>query len=328
MGVLKQSISSVSGAASEQAPQADPNLAGSILDDPGQFLNALLPWAISLVFHVMIFLLMFLVVWVVRVTGMDEPLPLSEARLTEYLDDTIAPGLQNPDLQLPDEIVPFNRESTAEQKLDLLSEVTAVNKSDISIIGIGAGAASGDLTKYGLTTAGLGEGPSFFGLGRGALHARKICYVVDRSGSMVDELDYVKEEVMRSINRLHRVQQFHVIFFSGGPPIEAPPKRFVHAIKEYKKQAFEFLSMIEAGGSTEPSKAMSRAIRLGADLIYFLTDGEFAPTLVEQLKKWNKDQKVRIYTIAFLRRNGEDLLRQIARQNGGEFRFISEDDLD
>ncbi|MCZ6654232.1 MAG: VWA domain-containing protein, partial [Planctomycetota bacterium] len=181
---------------------------------------------------------------------------------------------------------------------------------------------------YGLSTAGLGEGPSFFGLGRGALHARKICYVVDRSGSMVDELDYVKEEVMRSINRLHRVQQFHVIFFSGGPPIEAPPKKFVHAIKNYKKQAFEFLSTIEAGGSTEPSKAMSRAIRLGADLIYFLTDGEFAPTLVEQLKKWNKDQKVRIYTIAFLRRNGEDLLRQIARQNGGEFRFVSEDDLD
>ncbi len=86
--------------------------------------------------------------------------------------------------------------------------------------------------------------------------------------------------------------------------------------------------MIEAGGSTEPSKAISRAIRLEADLIYFLTDGEFAPTLVEQLKKWNKNQKVRIYTIAFLRRNGEDLLRQIARQNGGEFRFVSEDDLD
>ena len=103
MGIVKQSISPVSGAASEQAPQADPNLAGSILDDPGQFLNALLPWAISLVFHVMIFLLMFLVVWVVRVTGMEEPLPLSEARLTEYLDDVMAPDLQNPDLQRPEQ---------------------------------------------------------------------------------------------------------------------------------------------------------------------------------------------------------------------------------
>ena len=55
--------------------------------------------------------------------------------------------------------------------------------------------------------------------------------------------------------------------------------------------------------------------------------GEFSPEVVEQLRLWNKEDKVRIYTIAFLRRNGEDLLRQIARENGGEFRFVSEDDL-
>lgn len=298
-----------------------------ILDDPGELLNAILPWVISLVFHVFVFLLMFLIVWVVRVTGTDEPLPISEARLSEYLDDTISANLANPDLQPPEEFIPISEQSVTDQQLDLLSEVATVAKSDLSIIGIGAGAASGDLAQYGLSTAGLGEGPTFFGLGRGEMHARHICYIVDRSGSMVDELDYVKEEVVRSVNRLHRVQQFHIIFFSGGPPIEAPPKKFVHAIKNYKKQAFEFLSGIEAGGSTEPSKALSRAIRLGADLIYFLTDGEFSPDVVQQLRRLNKEHKVRIYTIAFLRRNGEDLLRQIARENGGEFRFVSEDDL-
>lgn len=318
---------------SSQPPSADgpaflsPEKPG-LLDDPAELINAVLPWAISLVFHVMIFLLMFLIVWVVQVTGTDELLPISEARLTDSLDDALYWKSSSPDLERVEKIVQVEKEQVPNEQIDLLSEVASLTTSDISIIGIGAGAASGDLAKFGLSTAGLGEGPTFFGLGKGAQHARKICYIVDRSGSMVDEIEYVKEEVMRSISRLHRVQQFHIIFFSGGPPIESPPGKFVHAIREYKKQAFEFLSTIEAGGRTNPVRAMGRAFHLGADLIYFLTDGEFSPELVQKLQGWNKDQKVRIYTIAFIRRSGEDLLRQIARQNGGDYTFVSEHDLD
>lgn len=328
MNLPNHTSASVSTPPAGQSPDGKSTERPGIWDDPGELLNAALPWAISLVFHIMVFLLMLLIVWAVRVTGTDEPLPISEARLSEYLDEATAVDLLTPDLRKPEEVVPVEQQDLTEEKIDLLSEVATATSTDISIIGIGAGTASGDLSQFALSTAGLGQGPSFFGLGKSELHARKICYVVDRSGSMVDELDYVKEEVVRSINRLHRVQQFHIIFFSGGPPIEAPPRKFVHAIKDYKKQAFEFVSMIEAGGSTDPSKAISRSIRLGADLIYFLTDGEFSPEVVEQLRKWNKDQQVRIYTIAFLRRNGEDLLRRIARENGGEFRFVSENDLD
>ncbi len=298
-----------------------------ILDDPGELINAILPWAISLVFHVMIFLFMFLIVWVVRVTGTDEPLPLSEARLSEYLDESVLADMRNPELRPPEEVVPVEQQSVSDQRPNLLSEIAAATPNDISIIGIGAGAASGDLSQFGLSAAGLGEGPSVVGLGKGESHARKICYVVDRSGSMVDELDYVKEEVMRSINRLHRVQQFHIIFFSGGPPIESPTRRFVHAIKEYKKQAFEFLSTIEAGGSTDPSRAMIRSIRLGAALIYFLTDGEFDRSLIPKLDRWNRSRRVKIFTIAYFDRSGADLLEEIARDHGGEFRFVTEDDL-
>lgn len=308
----------------------------SILDDPGRLVNAILPWAISLVFHITVFLFMFLVVWVVQARREEQLLPISHAELSDDFDPAMFQGLDDPRLEVSEELVPIQGQAIYDQPIDLLREVAAAGHGaaggsggdGIAIIGIGAGGGTGELSQYGLSTVGLGEGPSFFGLGRGELDTRRICYVVDRSGSMVDELDYVKEEVRRSIERLHRVQQFHIIFFSGGPPIESPPGRFVHAIREYKAQAFEFVSTIEADGSTDPGPALGRAIQLGADLIYFLTDGEFQPDVLEKLRIWNKDKKVRIYTIAFVRRNGEDLLRQIARENKGEFKFVSEDDLD
>lgn len=316
---------------SSDTPEQEQEL--GILEDPAGLLEGALPWAISVVFHLMIFLLMFLMVWVVQTTASDEALPVAEASLADLMDNHLQSGSDDPDLELTQSTVPVEAEDFAAHDLNLLNEVADQAHSDLSIIGIGAGASGGELADYGLTVGGLGEGPSFFGLGRGEKQARRICYVIDRSGSMVDELDFVKEEVYRSIDRLHRIQQFHIIFFSGGPPIEAQLRsersgdRFVHAIKEYKKAAFEFLVNIEAGGSTDPIQAIKSAIDQKADLIYFLTDGEFSPELIEKLRVWNKNEKVRIYTIAFIRRTGEDLLRQIAKENGGDYRFVSEDEL-
>jgi hypothetical protein len=276
----------------------------------------------------MVFMLMALIVWAVQASTDTAALPVPEARLSELVDDhPLSSGSADPDLAVTQPLENVESDAVSDDSIDLLSEVASESDGDISIIGIGAGAGGGDLASFGLNSGGLGEGPSFFGLGRNAHQARRICYVVDRSGSMVDELDYVKDEVKRSIGRLHRVQQYHIIFFSSGPPVEAPPRRFVHAIEEYRRKSAHFLDGVDAAGSTNPIPAMARAFQLDADLIYFLTDGEFSPELVERLRVWNKDQTVRVYTIAFLRRQGEEMLRRIARENGGEFTFVSEQDL-
>lgn len=287
-----------------------------------------------MVLHVMIFLLMFLVVWVVRVTGQEVQLPVPLASLGDVERAAISTATHSPVLEPePDggglsETPPGGGGGVGDGNgVDLLSAVALADTGGISIIGIGAGGGGDDSGALGVGIGSFGEGPSFFGLGRGDVEARKICYVVDRSGSMVSELDYVKDEVIRSINRLHRAQQFHIMFFNRGAPIEVPPGRFVHAIKEYKQQAFEFISGIVADGQTDPVPAMARAFRHEPDLIYFLTDGEFTPDLIDQLRVWNREEKVRIYTIAFLNNVGESLLRQIARENGGEYRFVSLNEL-
>jgi len=193
----------------------------------------------------------------------------------------------------------------------------------LSIIGIGAG--GGDVTGYGQGIGG--GGPDFFGLGGSARGVQKVVYVVDRSGSMYDTFSFVRHELKRSVSALRRSQKFHVIFFNVGAPLENPPRRLVPAVTAHREQLFTFLDEIVPGGGTDPIPAMRRAFEVQPDLIYLLTDGEFKPTLMERLEEWNRDRRVRIFTIAFLGAGGGPMLERIAREHGGEYRYVSEDDL-
>jgi len=210
------------------------------------------------------------------------------------------------------------------QRFISMPDLSAPSKTDVPIIGIGTG--GGDFSRYGLSIGG-GASPGFFGLGRSARGVKSIVYVVDRSGSMIDTFGHVQAELKRSISALRRSQRFHVIFFSSGPPLENPPKRLVPAIKAHKDQFFAFLDRVFTEGSTEPGPAMRRALAVEPDMIYFLTDGAFNANLVEKLDRWNQNKAVRIFTIAYFDMGGASLLEEIARRNGGEFKFVSENDL-
>ena len=173
-----------------------------------------------------------------------------------------------------------------------------------------------------------GPGPEFFGAGgSSARGARRIVYVVDRSGSMLDTFEYVAEELKRSISALRRSQKFHVIFYNSGKPLEAPPGRLVSAIQAQKDRFFAFLADVMPAGGTDPIPAMGRALSNEPDLIYFLSDGQFEATLLDKLDAWNKERRTQIFTIAYVDRTGAELLERIAREHGGEFKFVSEDDL-
>ena len=86
-------------------------------------------------------------------------------------------------------------------------------------------------------------------------------------------------------------------------------------------------------GATKPETALQRAFAMEPDLIYVLSDGMLTnnfrskPRLLQLLDELNPDRRVRIYTIAYLDQAGSDLLMTIARKHGGEFKFVSENDL-
>ena len=168
--------------------------------------------------------------------------------------------------------------------------------------------------------------PGFFGVGA-ADGPGKIVYVLDRSGSMTDSIDYVKFELKQAIGELGEANEFHVIFYSSGPPVEMPTRRLVEATERNKQLAFEFIDGVIPQGETDPSKALERAFAVKPELIYLLTDGEFDRAIIDLVKRLNPNKQVTVHTIGFLYKTGEEVLIEIAEQNGGTYTFVSEKDL-
>jgi hypothetical protein len=168
------------------------------------------------------------------------------------------------------------------------------------------------------------DSAAFFGVRQAA---GKVVYVVDRSGSMTDSIDALKSALVRSIAGLKPTVQFHVIFYSSGPPVEMPPGNLVPATVTNKQKAGEFIKGVVAMGETDPSKAFERALECRPDVIFFLTDGEFEPANIALVKRLNVGGKTVVHTFCFLYKTGEDLLKKIASENGGIYTFITDADV-
>jgi hypothetical protein len=70
------------------------------------------------------------------------------------------------------------------------------------------------------------------------------------------------------------------------------------------------------------------ALSLHPDAIYFLSDGQFDPNTTQEMRLRNrpnnrlKARQIPIHTIAFYDRYAAGLMKTIARNSGGEFRFV------
>jgi hypothetical protein len=287
-------------------------------------LQTAMPWAISLIFHLAIFLVMVFAVWSYTIVDMEKVI-IPDATLVDRPSGMLNPLQDRPDME---QTTVSRQVKAKEKKAEEISISDLESEQDMAIIGVG-GASGAPLV--GLHAEAAGPQSDFMGLGGG--NARKIVYVIDRSGSMSDPelFDTMKAELMKSIAGLDpRQQYFHVIFFSSGQPVENPPRRLVPATPEFKQVTYDFLSGILPEGATNPSPALMRAFQVQGgppELIYVLTDGDFDETILYDLRKWNPKKRTKINTIAFAYKTGEDLLKKIAEENGGRYRFVSMDEI-
>ena len=196
----------------------------------------------------------------------------------------------------------------------------------IEVIGIGGGGRDfGGIAGFGDSRGGGAGGPEFFGVGG---VAEKVVYVVDRSGSMTDSIMYVKYELRRSLRMLKPNQRFYVVFYSTGPAVGMPSGKLVPATEPNKLAAYEFIDGIVPVGQTDPSEALKQAFKVGPELIYLLTDGEFDRRIVGLIDKLNAKKEITVHTLCFIYTSGEAILQEIAQHNDGEYKYIGEDDLD
>ena len=217
--------------------------------------------------------------------------------------------------------------------------------SGLNVIGMGGGGGGGGggpLAPYGLGRGGSGMAPksSFFGTGGGG-NVYHVCYVIDRSGSMIDTFDAVRQEMLVSISRMRPIQDFHIILFAEGSPKELEHKRLVSATDRYKEDAAKFLEPVRAEGKTDPVPALNRAfdVLASADitkrqgkLIYLLTDGVFPDNakVLDAVRKRNGGDKKTVLINTYLYGNrppeAEKVLQAIAAENGGRYKYVSSDE--
>lgn len=162
-----------------------------------------------------------------------------------------------------------------------------------------------------------------FGLaGRGS----SFVYVIDRSLSMKGEpLTAAKRELLASIHRLTRVQQFQIVFYNERART-MQPARMTFADDDGLHLAEAHVKGMSASGATDHVQALVLALRMKPDVVFFLTDADEPQLTAKELDTiWRKNEGSIINTIEF--KSGPDpgtgvTLRKLAEQNRGEYKYV------
>lgn len=190
--------------------------------------------------------------------------------------------------------------------------------------GIGGGSGEGDGEGMGLGGGGGGGGTSFFGV---SAKGRRFAFIVDVSASMGEggKLATCMRELSRSLESLPDYAEFYILLFSTNfiePPMQ---KGWTRAKKSALRQTIRWLGQVEPNGGTQPRNAFLQAFSMSVrpDIVFFLTDGQVQDFTAEECLSHNeRGKKVVINTIAFGDPSSQDLLKQIARESGGLYRFV------
>lgn len=291
-----------------------------------------MPWVISLLFHVGVFLILIFIVTIVMHTAESEELIVADANWSENPGGQMSTTPVN--TQVSDQATQKTEtEYTPNESVNADANITDKPR-DVFALGGSSGGSAADL---GLEDTGTGQGPESTFLGTKGGNARNVVFVIDRSGSMVSTFDNLRMEMVRSISELSDTEQaFHIILFAQGNPIELAidgRKMLQPASLPNQKAAAAFLQEVQPFGSTDPIPALKRAFavlreaRRKGKLIYLLTDGRFTDNeaVFRLISQMNSDKSVLINTFLYGQRPPEavEAMERIADENGGKYTFVS-----
>ena len=168
---------------------------------------------------------------------------------------------------------------------------------------------------------GVGPGTEFFGVKE---NAGSFAYVIDTSGSMARNraLNVAKAELLASLERLPPEARFGVVFYSLTPRFYE--RTLLPANPAEKAKFRNYLENVKPFGGTDHIAALRESLKLGAEVVYFLTDAELM-TESEAEEVLRQVGSTRIHAIEF--GVGPDLsttnpLKNLTRATGGSHRYI------
>ena len=163
-------------------------------------------------------------------------------------------------------------------------------------------------------------------------------YVCDATGTMLGlKMELLKQQVAKAIDALPPDAQFNVIFFRSGEDDDDAPmfQTLEVASPANKRRALARINDTSVrGAGTNPIPAMRQALSGKPERVVLLTDGEFNrdakyPEVRRSVRGWNVGKASRIDTILLMSDDAqaEAVLREIAKDSGGQFRKVLESDM-
>ncbi len=283
-----------------------------------------LPWGVSLALHLGMVLLALSLVWSVQAPQSDNQWVVPEAHLGRT--PPIPLKMQRVEQTAPSTLPPLaaSQNPTATERTGSAPDSAAL---------FDAPPAESPFAAPPLDTP---LEVSFYGAGG---NARDIVYVIDASGSLIDSFEFVLAELRRSINGLSAEQRFTVVFFQNDKLIEPPPGGLKRAEPRVKQEVLAWIApgagRVTPVGSSNPLKAIERAMGYRPHLVYLLSDeitgrGVYEldqQSLLAAIGKANV-QHTRINTIQFLypdpltAQGRKGTMELIALTTGGRYRFV------
>jgi hypothetical protein len=316
-----------------------------VREEIGATLRVLMPWGVSILVHMGLVVLAFFLVWQTIVTeerpkdppqvGISET-PAAPVKINSQersKDPASSSAAFVPDVDPTLDVEPVTPGKN-------LPKVTTPVRGDW-IEGVKPGPGRGAT-----------EGPGLFDVPPGD-NATKIVYLVDASGSMVDVLPFVINELKRVINELEPRHEVTVLFFSGEGVFEVSAggkaKGLRSADNRFKAEATEWVTLDNhkfatgGRGSKHVKQALTRALGYKPQVVFLLSDNLtggglgatqhelFQDDLIALIAAQNKSvPAARINTLQFLyedplvRAGLRGTLDRIADETGGAYRFVNQ----
>ncbi len=348
----------------QQVSRIDPIGDHELIDDESEVgeeirttITALMPWGISILAHVGLIVIAFFLVWQTIVKEEHQPVVprLSQSPEVSVAADPVEQQTEDP-AAASSFIQPVIAPITPVQILTpgkILPPISSVVPSDTSAIPMCCGpGVDGD--GVGLDRIGLKPKGS----------VKEVVFLIDASGSMVDVLPFVINELKQVVNNMQPVvinnrkieKKATIIFFSGEGVYEVPGGGGVKGLRtmtpEFKAKVSEWVSLENFNyatggrGSVHVEAALARALSYKPQLVIMLSDnltggGQGATQhelmqddllkLIHQHNKANPPAKINtiqfLYEDPLVRQGLQGTLNRIAEETGGESRFISQRDL-
>ncbi|MEO0515355.1 MAG: FHA domain-containing protein [Planctomycetota bacterium] len=170
---------------------------------------------------------------------------------------------------------------------------------------------------------------------------RRVAFLVDISGTMVDSMPQLRAHLADAIDRLEPDTAFTVLLFRQNQAIELPPTGLRIASASARSQAIRWLNddlsqgagAVQLGGRSDPTRALNTALDYAVSDLVVLSDNALGKRakpnggdlgVLDLMDALEDHPDIKLHAVQFNYADERQLLRQLTDRFDGDYQFVEE----